>query len=262
MVTENPPVDERIARLRQLWQPRAGIIGWLATVDHKNIGKRYIVTGFVFFALAGVAALLMRIQLMYPENTFLNADAYNRLFSTHGVTMMFLFAVPVMLGVGIYFVPLMIGARDVPFPRLNAFGYYMFLFQGVALWVSLLIGTGPDGGWFAYAPLSESRYTPSYGIDIYQNLINGTEVAALIAATELIVVTFKFRAPGMSLNRMPVFVWAMLVTSFMTIFAMSSIVTAGNLLGFDRSINTNFFNPELGGNPLLWQQSARQPPSR
>lgn len=252
-MTTKISVSERTAALTELWQPRPGIIGWLSAVNHKNIGRRYIVTGFLFFAMAGIAALLMRIQLMYPENTFLNADAYNRLFSIHGITMMFLFAVPIMLGVGIYFVPLMIGARDVPFPRANAFGYYIYALAGIILWLSLFAGTGPDGGWFAYTPLTESRYLPSYGMDIYQQLINGTEVAALIAASELIIAIFKFRAPGMSLNRMPMFVWAMLVTSFMVIFAMPSIVIATNLLGFDRSINSNFFNPNLGGNPLLWQ---------
>ncbi|HZQ09313.1 MAG TPA: cytochrome c oxidase subunit I [Anaerolineae bacterium] len=246
-------LDERAAKLYDLWQPRSGIIGWLSAVNHKEIGKRYIVTGFLFFALAGIAALMMRTQLMYPENTFLDADQYNQLFSIHGITMMFLFAVPIMLGVGIYFVPLMIGARDVPFPRGNAFGYYLYLFSGIVLWLSLLLGTGPDGGWFAYTPLTESRYTPSYGMDVYQQLINGTEVAAVIAATELIIVILKFRAPGMSLNRMPLFVWAMFVTAAMVEFAMPTLLIATNLLGFDRSINTNFFNPELGGNPLLWQ---------
>lgn len=253
VATSDLPAQERTERLFELWQPRSGLIGWLSAVNHKNIGARYIVTGFLFFAFAGIAALLMRTQLAVPENTFLNANQYNQLFTVHGVTMMFLFAVPIMLGVGIYFVPLMIGARDVPFPRANAFGYYLYLFSGLVMWGSLLLGTGPDGGWFAYTPLSESRYTPTYGMDVYQQLINGTEIAAVIAATELIIVIFKFRAPGMTLNRMPVFVWAMLVTSIMVEFAMPTLLIATNLLGFDRSINTNFFNPNLGGNPLLWQ---------
>ncbi len=245
--------QDRIARLTELWRSRPGIIGWLSAVDHKHIGMRYIVTGFIFFALAGIGALLMRTHLMVPENTFLNADQYDRIFTTHGVTMMFLFAVPIMLGVGIYFVPLMIGARDVPFPKANAFGYYLYLFSGAILWISLIAGTGPDGGWFAYTPLSEPRFTPSYGMDVYQQLINGTEIAALVAATELLVLIFKFRAPGMSLNRMPLFVWSMLVTSAMVEFAMPTLLIATNLLGFDRSINTNIFNPDVGGNPLLWQ---------
>ncbi len=196
--TSDATFPDRTARLFDLWKPRTGIIGWLSEVNHKAIGVRYIVTGFLFFVMAGVAALLMRIQLMYPMNTFLNANQYAQLFTVHGAAMMFLFAVPVMLGVGIYFVPLMIGARDVPFPRANALGYYMYLFSGIILWLSVFLGTAPDSGWFAYTPQSESLFSPSYGLDIYQNLINGTEISALIAAVEIIVVILKFRAPGMS----------------------------------------------------------------
>jgi cytochrome c oxidase subunit 1/cytochrome c oxidase subunit I+III len=248
------PVDpHKITRLCEQWQSRPGLAGWLSAVNHKHIGRRYIVTGFMFFVLAGVAALLMRLQLMYPENTFLNADQYNRLFSMHGITMMFLFAVPIMQGMGLYFVPLMLGTRDVAFPKLNAFGYYIYLFAGVILWLSLFLGAAPDGGWFAYPPLTETRYSPSYGMDVYTALVNGTEVSALIAATELIITTFRFRAPGMALNRIPLFVWAMLVTAFMVIFAMPSVMVATTELMLDRGVGTNFFNPNLGGSPLLWQ---------
>jgi cytochrome c oxidase subunit I+III len=239
--------------LWELWQRGAGLAGWFSAINHKTIGRRYIVTGFFFFALAGIAALLMRTQLMYPENTFLNADQYNRLFSIHGITMMFIFAVPIMLGMGIYFVPLMIGSREVAFPRLNALGYYTYALAGIVLWISLFIGTGPDGGWFAYVPLTLTRYSPSFGNDIYSALVTGSEISSLIAAAELIVTIFKERAPGMSLNRMPLFVWAMLVTAFMVIFAMPSVMVGTTLLMLDRAANTNFFNPELGGNPLLWQ---------
>src|SRR4051812_24021765 len=157
--------------LQPVWRVYKGMIGWLSAVNHKNIGKRYIVTGFMFFAFAGFAALLMRIQLMFPENTFLNADQYNQLFTTHGTTMMFLFAVPIMQGVGIYLVPLMVGTRDVPFPKMNALGYYVYLLSGIALWAALLLGTAPDSGWFAYTPLSLTRYTASYGNDVYAALI-------------------------------------------------------------------------------------------
>lgn len=165
--------------------------------------------------------------------------------------MMFLFAVPIMLGVGLYFVPLMIGTRDVAFPKMNALGYWIYALSGLVLWGSLFLGTAPDGGWFAYVPLTLTRYSPSYGMDIYSALITGTEISALIAATELIVTIFMFRAPGMSFNRIPLFVWAMLVTAFMVIFAMPSVVIATLELLLDRGINTNFFNPNLGGNPLL-----------
>jgi cytochrome c oxidase subunit I+III len=253
VVSPSRPSVEGSGILHDVWSSRTGLVGWLSMVNHKVIGRRYIVTGFIFFLLAGINALLMRIQLMYPENTFLNVDQYNRLFTVHGTAMMFLFAVPVMLGVGIYFVPLMVGTRDVPFPKLNAFGYYTYLFAGIVLWASLFIGTGPDGGWFAYPPLTESRYSPSYGMDVWTALITGTEIAALVAASEIILTVFKLRAPGMSLNNIPVFVWAMLVTSVMVIFAMPTLVIASTELMMDRGLNTNFFNVELGGNPLLWQ---------
>lgn len=240
-------------QLQRLWQAPIGFIGWLSAVNHKEIGRRYILTGFLFFLLAGLAALLMRIQLMFPENNFLNPEQYNQLFSTHGTTMMFLFAVPIMQGVGLYLVPLMIGTRDVAFPKMNALGYYIFLFAGVIIWFSLFLGTAPNGGWFAYTPLTEARYTPARGIDIYSAVITFSEVAALIAAIELIVTICRFRAPGMSLNRMPLFVWATLVTSFMVIFAMPSIVVGSTELTLDRTLNTQFFNPDKGGDPLLWQ---------
>lgn len=228
-------------------------MGWLAAVNHKDVGRRYIVTGFVYFLLAGVAALLMRIQLMFPENNFLNPDQYNQLFSTHGTTMMFLFAVPIMQGVGLYFVPLLIGTRDVAFPKMNAFGYYAFLFAGILLWGSLFFGTAPTGGWFAYTPMTESRYMPTRGIDIYSAVISLSELAALVAATELIVTIFRFRAPGMSLDKMPLFVWALLVTSFMVIFAMPSVMVGSTMLTLDRGISTQFYNPDKVGDPLLWQ---------
>jgi cytochrome c oxidase subunit I+III len=240
-------------QLRRLWQVPAGFIGWLSAVNHKQIGSRYIATGFANFLLAGIVALLMRIQLMYPQNTFVNAEQYNQLFTTHGTVMMFLFAVPIMQGVGLYFVPLLIGTRDVAFPRMNALGYYIFLLAGIILWLSLFLGTGPDAGWFGYTPLTEARYSPQHGIDIWSQVITMTEAAGLIAATELIVTIFRMRAPGMSLNRMPLFVWASLFTSFMVIFAMPSVMVGSTLLTLDRSISTQFFNSDKGGDPLLWQ---------
>ncbi len=246
-------VPSTTEQLRRLWQKPAGLIGWLSAVNHKEVGRRYIATGFIWFLLAGLAALLMRLQLAFPDNTLLNAEQYNQLFSTHGTTMMFLFAVPIMQGVGLYFVPLMIGTRDVAFPRMNAMGYYVFLFAGIIIWLSLFIGQAPDGGWFAYVPLTESRYSPARGLDVWSAVVTLTELAALIAATELIVTIFRMRAPGMSLNRMPLFVWAMLVTSFMVIFAMPAVMVGSSLLTLDRSISTQFFNSDRGGDPLLWQ---------
>jgi cytochrome c oxidase subunit I+III len=246
-------IPQPTEQLRRLWQAPAGFIGWLEAVNHKDVGRRYIATGFVFFLLAGIAALLMRIQLMFPENNFVNPEQYNQLFSTHGTAMMFLFAVPIMQGVGLYFVPLLIGTRDVAFPRMNAFGYYLFLFAGIIIFGSLFFGIAPNGGWTAYTPMTEGRYMPQRGIDIWSAVVTLTEIAALVAAVELIVTTFRFRAPGMSLNRIPLFVWATLVTSFMVIFAMPSVMVGSTLLTLDRSISTQFFNPDKGGDPLLWQ---------
>lgn len=245
--------QEELNTLEQTWRRPAGIVGWLTAVNHRSIGKRYIATGLLFFLLAGIAALLMRVQLMFPESRFLNYDLYNQLFTMHGTTMMFLFAVPIMEGVGIYFVPLMIGTRDMAFPRLNAFGYYTFLLAGLVLWTSLFFGSAPDGGWFAYVPLTGPEYSPDIGIDFYLTLITFLEVAALVAAVELIVTVFKQRAPGMTINRVPLFVWAILVMSFMIVFAMPPLMVASVELMLDRTIATDFFNVAAGGHPLLWQ---------
>jgi cytochrome c oxidase subunit I+III len=245
--------QEQLSSLEEIWRRPPGLVGWLTAVNHRTIGKRYIATGLLFFFLAGIAALLMRLQLMFPESRFLDHDLYNQLFTMHGTTMMFLFAVPIMEGVGIYLVPLMIGARDMAFPRLNAFGYYTFLLSGLMLWFSLLIGSAPDGGWFAYVPLTGPQFSPGLGIDFYVTLITFLEVAALVAAVELIITVFKQRAPGMSLNRIPLFVWAIVVMAFMIIFAMPPLMVASVELMLDRTIATDFFNPAAGGQPLLWQ---------
>jgi cytochrome c oxidase subunit I+III len=244
------PVSDR---LEQTWQVPRGIAGFLTAVNHRSIGSRYIMTGLSFFVLAGLAALLMRIQLAFPASRFLNPEAYNQLFTMHGTTMMFLFAVPIMEGIGIYLVPLMIGSRDMAFPRLNAFGYFVYLISGITLWFSLLIGNAPDGGWFAYVPLTGPQFSPGLGIDFYATMITFLEVAALVAAVELIITIFFMRAPGMSVNRIPLFVWAILIMAFMIVFAMPPLMVASVELALDRTIGTHFFNPEMGGNPLLWQ---------
>src|SRR3954468_493715 len=152
---ELPPAgDASEAELERVWGDRPGLYGWLASVDHKSIGRRFIFTGFVFFVLSGILAILMRVQLAGPDQHFLGPDAYNQVFTTHGTAMMFLFAVPIMEGLGLYFVPLMIGTRNVAFPRLNAAGYFIFLGGGIMLFAALCLNVGPDAGWFAYVPLS------------------------------------------------------------------------------------------------------------
>ena len=246
--------DEQLrAELYEAWRSPPGFIGWFKNVYHKPVSARMIVTAFIFFALGGLLAVLMRLQLAVPENTLMGPDLYNQVFTVHGSTMMFLFAVPVMQAMGLYFVPLMVGTRNLAFPRLNAFGYYVYLIGGLLLWVAFLLNIGPDTGWFAYVPLSGPEYSPGKRVDVWAQLITFTELAALVAAVETIVTAFKMRAPGMSLNRMPIFVWAMVVTSFMVIFAMPAVMLASSFLAMDRLVDTHFFNPAEGGDAMLWQ---------
>nr|WP_256476105.1 cytochrome c oxidase subunit I [Siccirubricoccus soli] len=241
------------AALASVWSARPGLLGWFTTVDHKAIGRRYIATAFLFLALGGVLALLMRWQLAQPEGRLLGPDRFNQIFTMHGATMMFLFAVPVMEAVGVYLVPLMVGTRNIAFPRLNAFSYWVYLFGGALLWIAFLLDMGPDVGWFAYVPLSGPQYAPGKRADIWAQMITFTEIAALAVAVEIVVTVFKQRAPGMSLDRMPLFVWAMLVTSFVVILAMPAVVLASTALILDRLVGTQFFNPAAGGDVLLWQ---------
>ena len=163
------------ARLEVTWRRPPGIIGWLATVDHKEIGRRYIVTALAFLALGGVLALAMRLQLARPDSALISAERYNQLFTMHGSTMMFLFAVPVMEGVAVYIIPLMLGTRSTAFPRLNAFSYYMYLFGGLMLWIAFVLNIGPDVGWFAYTPLSGPQFSPGHRSDIWAQMITFTD---------------------------------------------------------------------------------------
>lgn len=207
----------------------------------------------IFFFLAGVLGLMIRTQLIVPDNGFMGDDLYNQVFTMHGVAMMFLFAIPIVEGFGVYIVPLMIGTRDLSFPRLSAFTYYVFLIGGLVLWASLFLGSAPDAGWFNYVPLSLKVFSPTHRIDVYATVITFIEISALAAAVELIVTILKQRAPGMSLGKMPPFVWSILVMAFMIVFAMPSIVVGSVMLTLDRIIGTGFFVTDLGGDALLWQ---------
>ncbi len=247
------PFAEVVAQLERTWAPAPGVLGWFRSVDHKAIAVRYLITAFTFFLLGGIEAAVMRAQLARPEGAVLGPDAYNQFFTMHGTTMMFLFAVPVMQAAGLYLVPLMIGARNVAFPKLNAYGYWVYLFGGVFLYVMFFLNTGPDTGWFSYVPLAGPEYAPGKRVDVWAQTITFTEIAALTAAVELIVTIFKMRAPGMTLHRMPLFVWAMLIQSFMVLFAMPWVATASQFLAMDRLVATHFFNQAEGGDPLLWQ---------
>ncbi len=241
------------ARLEATWSDPRGFLGWFMQVNHRSIGKRFILTAFVFFLLGGILAAVMRLQLARPGSHVVSADLYDQLFTIHGSTMMFLFAVPVMEALAVYLVPLMVGTRNIAFPRLNAYGYYLYLFGGIMLWAGFALHIGPDRGWFAYVPLSGPQFSPGKRVDFWAQMITFTEVSALVVAVEIVTTVFKLRAPGMSLNRIPLYVWSMLVTSFMIIFAMPAIAYASTALIMDRLIGTHFFNPAEGGDALLWQ---------
>jgi cytochrome c oxidase subunit I+III len=240
-------------RLQETWRKPTGLWGWLTDNHHTTIGLRFMVTAFIFFLLGGIEALLMRTQLARPENHFVTNDLYNQLFTTHGSTMMFLFAVPMIEGLGIYIVPLMIGTRQMAFPRLNQFSYFTYLAGGILLYVGLFGDFGPDAGWFAYVPLSGPEFSPGKRVDIWAQMITFTEIGSLGGAVSMIATIFKHRAPGMSLNRMSLFVWGELITSFMIIFAMPAVMVASSMLASDRLVATHFFNKAEGGDVILWQ---------
>jgi cytochrome c oxidase subunit I+III len=252
-VIERSALVDDVALLEQTWAPAKGLLGWFSETGHKEIGLRYIVTAFCFFILGGLEAAMMRIQLSRPDNTFLGPDMYNQVFTVHGSTMMFLFAVPIMEGFGIYFVPLMVGTRNVAFPKLNAFGYYVYLFGGLFMYAMFALHAGPDAGWFAYTPLSGPTFSPGKRVDTWAQMITFTELSALVVAIEISVTAFKQRAPGMSLNRIPLFVWGNLVVSFMVIFAMPAVMMASGYLALDRLVATQFFNQSEGGDTLFYQ---------
>jgi cytochrome c oxidase subunit 1 len=247
----------RDARLAAEHNP---ILSWFATVDHKRIGVLYGLSSFFFFCLGGVEALLMRVQLASPDANVLTADEFNRLFTMHGTTMVFLVVMPMSAAFFNLMVPLMIGARDVAFPRLNAFSYWTFLagalFLNASFFTRNIFGGelgAPDGGWFGYAPLNLRAYTPGHGMDFWALGLQILGIASLAGGFNFIVTILNMRAPGMTLFRMPVFVWMTLVTSFLIIFAMPVIAVALFELTFDRFFGANFFNPAAGANPLLWQ---------
>jgi len=261
-----PPKKERVlrdgpdltgaeleARLHATWARPNGLIGWLGSVDHKEIGRRYIITALAFLALGGLMALHMRLQLMFPDNDLMGPGLFNETFTMHGTTMMFLFAVPVMQGVQIYLTPIMVGTRAMAFPRLTAFSYYMYLFGGLFLWGAHFLRFGPDNGWFSYVPLAGPQYGIGKRADVWAQTVTFTEVAALAVAVTLVATILKQRAPGMTLARMPIFVWATLVTSLMVIFSMPSVALVSGLLLSDRLVGTHFFNPAEHGDPLLFQ---------
>jgi cytochrome c oxidase subunit I len=251
MATVERPVD-RVPVLTPAGTPSTWRT-WLTTVDHKKIGIMYLVSAFFFFIVGGIEALLMRVQLAVPNNTFLTPDTYNQMFTMHATTMVFLAIMPLLVGFGNYMVPLMIGARDMAFPRLNALSIWLFIFGGLMLYASFVTGGAPAAGWFAYAPLSERPYSPTHGMDYWVIGLTITGVASIAGALNFIVTVLNMRAPGMSFNRLPLFVWTNLVTSFIIVFAFPSLTVGSIMLFFDRNFGTHFFLPSGGGDPLLWQ---------
>jgi cytochrome c oxidase subunit I+III len=244
----------RQEHLERTWCEPRGFWGWFMHVHHTSIGKRFMVTAFVFFTLGGILALIMRLQLARSANQLLGPDRYNVVFTMHGSTMMFLFAVPMMFeALSVYLVPLMVGARNIAFPRLNAYSYYLYLFGCIFLWTMFLLNSGPDMGWFSYVPLAGPAFTPGKRADTWAQMITFTEVSGMCVAVETLVTVFKLRAPGMTLNRIPIFVWAQSVTAFSVIFAMPAIMLASTSLILDRMVSTQFFNPAEGGDALLYQ---------
>ena len=240
-------------RLESVWGEKAGLGSWLQTVDHKKIGFRYLYTGLIFFVLGGLEALLLRVQLTSAELDIVDPETFNQMFSMHGTTMMFLFAIPVLSGFGNYFVPLMIGTRDMAFPRLNAFGYWVFLAAGIFMYSSFLVGAAPDNGWFNYVPLGDAQFTPGLNIDFFLLGLLLLGFSTTAGAINFIVTILKMRAPGMSINRMPIFVWGELAMALAIVFAQPTLTAALVLLELDRKFGFNFFDVSGGGDPLLWQ---------
>ena len=230
-----------------------GFWSWITTVDHKRIGILYGVTSMVFFLLGGIEALLIRMQLAQPNGKVLSADAYNQVFTMHGTTMIFLVVMPLSAAFFNYLAPIMVGARDVAFPRLNALSYWIFLMGGLFLYSSFLLGGAPDGGWFGYAPNTSITFSPGNNIDYWIFGLQILGIASTVGSVNLITTILNLRAPGMTLMRMPVFVWMTLVANFLLLFAMPIITVALFLLMFDRQFGANFFNPAAGGDPVLWQ---------
>jgi cytochrome c oxidase subunit 1 len=232
---------------------KSGLWSWITTVDHKRIGILYGSTAFFFFLLGGVEALLLRIQLGAPDNTFLSPETYNELFTMHGTTMIFLAIMPLSAMFFNYMIPLLIGARDVAFPRLNAFSYWVFLLGGLFLNVSWFFGHAPDQGWFGYANLTSRQFSPGPNVDFWMFGLQILGIASLAAAVNFFVTVLNLRAPGMTLMRMPMFVWMSFITQVLLLLAFPVITVALILLMFDRFFGTHFFVPAGGGDPILWQ---------
>ncbi|MFN3677291.1 MAG: cytochrome c oxidase subunit I [Sphingomonas pseudosanguinis] len=239
--------------LTAIWGNEPGWRGYLRSVNHSDIGKRFIVAAFVFFAIGGVLAMLIRAQLATPRSAFVGPEVYNQLFTMHGSIMMFLFAIPMFEGLTMYLLPKMLGSRDLAFPRLSSLGWWCYLFGGTIIVLAMLPGVAPDAGWFLYPPLSGKTYTPGINSDVWLLGITFVEISAMCAAIEITVSILKLRAAGMRFDRMPIFAWYLLGTAGMMVFGFPPLILGSILLEVERAFGWPFYSPELGGSPLLWQ---------
>lgn len=240
--------------LQHLWETPQTLWGRLSTVDHKEIGKRYLATAMVFLIVGGIEALIMRIQLSRPNNYLLAPETYDQFFTMHGVTMIFWYAQPILAGFGNYLVPLMIGARDMALPRTNAFGYWSYLLSGLFLYGSLLVADAPHAGWFAYVPYTTKAYSPGMGMDFYALALIFLTISTTAGAVNFLVTIFHLRAPGMTISRMPLFMYSSITTYFSVVFALPALTAACVFLELDRKWGFHFFDVSHGGHTLLWQQ--------
>ena len=249
--------QDRLAKVVRRPRSQTGVLSWFTTVDHKKIAILYGATSLVFFVVAGLEALLIRLQLLSPEGTVLTASQYNTMFTMHGTTMVFMVGMPLAVAFGNYLVPLMIGARDVAFPRINMLGYWVFLFGGLFVYSGLFLGGLPNGGWFGYTPLTSTPmsqgFLPGRGVDFWTIGLIMMGIGSVTSALNFIVTILNMRAPGMRMMRMPIFVWMILVIAFLTLFAMPCVTAALIMVYSDRNFLTSFFNPTAGGDPLLYQ---------
>ncbi|MCC2973224.1 cytochrome c oxidase subunit I [Massilia sp. IC2-476] len=247
-----PRPEGEFERLQEVWRTPTG---WrfFKSVNNTSIGLLYIGTALLFFILAGILALVMRVQLAVPDNTLLSPSTYNQVFTMHGTVMMFLFAIPIVEAIAVYLLPNMLGARDLPFPRLSAYAYWAYAFGGLAFFCTIFVGLAPDGGWFMYPPYTGNAYSPGLNADFWLLGIGFIEISAIAGAVELIVGILFTRAPGMTLRRMPVYAWAMLVVAVMIVFAFPAVIAGTALLELERAFDWPFFIAERGGDPILWQ---------
>ncbi|HET7587186.1 MAG TPA: cbb3-type cytochrome c oxidase subunit I [Gammaproteobacteria bacterium] len=247
------PSREYLEKMEKMWSDKPGIVGFFSTVDHKKIGRRYLVTAFIFLLVGGMEALIMRLQLAQPNESVVGPHLYNQLFSMHGITMIFLYAMPVLSGFGNYLWPLILGQRDMAFPRVNMFTYWTFLLSGIFLYIGLPTGNATDVGWFNYVPLAGSEYNPGPGVDIYALGIIFFWISIAAGSVVFIATMMRARAPGMSISRIPIMIWGTLTANVGLLFAVPSVLLVFIELWLDRRFGTDFFNASESGHPLLWQ---------